>query len=351
MKLQTIRWGTVVIIEVLIWSLCGTAVCDDDLTKEMEPEREPIGRLGQMTLTTERYCRFSMGDYYELLLQVHWEKKDGGKGVSVLYAGISTGCPSIQLDKDELTYTMSGNRYASEGAYTTFYYRWNAQTLTFEESRAVETDPWQENMALLKRYLKAGDFFSATAQISRMGNTPNGGHTFVNVETAAMFFTAYHRRAGELYRGGKKRQAADIALSILFFPPIGLFGPCDSDPQRLFWDPWLRENECLVITNTPPHVAMFNDLAFYIEEDALTTTDSGDAMLQAEEALKFVVKIAPDRSSGVLNLADARWTILQATPSGEAPALYRRYIDLMTQAGKARLIPKRAVERAAPPKD
>ncbi len=351
MKNRILCRCTAGLIVAVLWTVCGGALCDDDIEKELEPEWETIGRMGNMTLKTERYCRCSGGDYYELLLKVHWEKTDGSKGKSVLFEGMSTGCPSVQIEKTELALSIYGNRYASEGAHTTYYYRWNARTQSLEESRTEETDPWKENMTLLKQHLKTGDFFSATARISRMGNSPNAGHTFANVETAEMFFSAYHRRAGELYRQGKKRQAADIAFSILFTPSWALFGPCDSVPEHLFWNPWFREEECLVISNTPNHVAMFNDLAFYLEEDALASSDPRSAILQAEEALTFLVKAAPDRPSALLNLADARWIIWQATPAGEAPSLYRRYIDLMTHADKSRLIPKRAIDRAAPPTD
>lgn len=327
-----------------LWIAASSAICDE-LAQDAEPEWEPIGRLGDMALKTERYCRFSMGDYYELQLIVHWEKKNKKQGKTILYNGMSTACSRVRIEKNEIAFDMPGNRYASEYSKTTFFYRWDAAKKSFIETRSEKIDPWADNMKLLKQYLKNGNFHGAAAQVVRMGTTPNGGHTYLNAEMAEMFFHAYHRRATDLYRKGKKRQAADDALMILFAPPVGLFEECNDVSDTLNWGLWRRNEGCFVISNTQSNISMFNDLAFYIEQHALSA-NSRKALILADDALTFVVNAAPERPAALLNLADARWEIWKDVPAGKAVEFYRQYVGLMTLAGKTKLIPKRALERA-----
>ncbi len=320
------------------------ARCDVIECLPEEIQTEDIGNLGQMTVKKESCCRFAMGDYYELRLNVLWKTTNGKSGSATIYEGMSTGCPQVHIEGNELYFDMAGNRYDPEGYRTRFFYHWNADTQTFDEDRTEVKDPWADNMALLKDALRKGAFHSAHALTLRMGNSPNGGHTFANEEIAELFFNAVHRHATKLYKQGRKQQAADDAMVLLYDPPGALYGDChDNMEEFLNWSPW-RQSLCVIVSTTPAHIAMFNDLAFYILEYA-KAQQSEAGYRTAREALSFIVAYAPDRPATLLNLADAQW--LAQHP--DAPTTYRKYLNVMPYIDTANRIPRRARDRAAPP--
>jgi tetratricopeptide (TPR) repeat protein len=251
---------------------------------------------------------------------------------------MAVGCLEPVRKKDEIAFDFHGNRYEPEGYKTTYFYRWNAKEQQFQETRKEYHDPWADNMAVLEGHLAKGRFERARAQVTRMGTSPNGGHSDVTPLLSKMFFNAYHEHATRLYKKGKKAEAADLAMMVLYRPPLIERSEHADKPliERAGWVNTVSKTR-FPIEKTPKHLGMLNDLAFFLGEN-------GD-LDEAIEELNTVIREAPEREVAYLNLADVLW----AKEHDTAKYLYRQYVDLMTKKQKTRAIPKRARDRAAPP--
>jgi len=115
-----------------------------------------------------------------------------------------------------------------------------------------------------------------------------------------------HQSSLSVFRSGEKLQAAQTLLTAV--------GP----------KPWTIDNS---------NVTIFNDLGYFLEE-------SGQ-FKDAVDVLTSVLAAFPDRTVAYLNLADA-YAGLKDTP--RAKTNYRKYVDLMTKAGKQAKIPRKVAD-------
>jgi hypothetical protein len=111
-----------------------------------------------------------------------------------------------------------------------------------------------------------------------------------------------------LFRSGQKLQAAQSLLAAA--------GP----------KPWTIDNST---------VAVFNDLGYFLEQ--------AGQYKDAVDVLTAVIAAFPDRTVAYLNLADA---YAGRKDTALAKSNYRKYIDLMSKAGRQAKIPKRVIVAA-----
>lgn len=109
-----------------------------------------------------------------------------------------------------------------------------------------------------------------------------------------------------LFKSGKKLEAAQTLLKAV--------GP----------KPWSIDNN---------NVGIFNDLGFFLEE----TGQFRDAV----DVLADVIVKFPDRTPAYLNIADAYAGLKN---NDKAKENYKKYMDLMTKAGKQGKVPKRVID-------
>jgi hypothetical protein len=114
---------------------------------------------------------------------------------------------------------------------------------------------------------------------------------------------SYYKNSLSLFKSGKKSEAAQT-----LFKAVG--------PK-----PWIID------TGT---VGMFNDLGFFLEE--------AGQFQDAIDVLTEVIAKFPDRTPAFLNIADAYAGLKN---NDKAKENYKKYIELMTTAGKQGKIPKR----------
>jgi hypothetical protein len=113
------------------------------------------------------------------------------------------------------------------------------------------------------------------------------------------------RNALSLFKSGSKLAAADTLLKAV--------GP----------KPWTIDNS---------NVSIFNDLGFFLEESG--------RYQESIDVLSAVIAKFPDRMPAYLNIADAYAGLKN---NDKAKENYKKYVELMTKAGKQSKIPERAM--------
>jgi hypothetical protein len=241
---------------------------DESQFPDIPIERENIGRFKGMCLSTQRRCKFSKGDWFELELIVHWQLRNGTLGKSFLYSGMSTTCSSMQIAGDELVLFIPGTRYDAEGSYTKIFFRWTGEDSGFVEERIEIYDHWEENMNLYKKYLNRGDWTGAVSQMFRIGTTPNSGHSFEAEKMAQMFFNTFYDHINNLYQQDNKKQAVDLAIMLLFSPPKVLLEECNIENINWSWPYWVNTSKIFCIDQTDENISRLTGLAKLLKEQS-----------------------------------------------------------------------------------
>lgn len=148
--------------------------------------------------------------------------------------------------------------------------------------------------------------FTGTYRKAPISRTATAGAVFVMSETHDAALDAYKRK-GAPTAADLMRPVVGLADFKLAFKPDELASVC----------------------------AFTNDYAYFLQQ-------SGQSAASISPLLD-VIKACPDRTAAYLNLGDSYWAIGN---TASASNFYQRYIDLLRKAGRQKVAPVRAVERA-----
>jgi len=198
-------------------------------------------------------------------LNINWTTKRGSSNQQLLkddYPRIY----KVFTDEDGLIVSSFGNKYDSEEYRYYERFRYSEEENTFYKAETWKTDDWTGYIMELDELLKIGAFKKARELVSEKGVTPNGGHTFQDVEIFSKFVSAVHREAKRAKELGYDKVAGKLVLSLLDMP----FQHEASPPTNNFYNFSNLENKGVLKHNileiNKENTALVNDFSTFLSD-------------------------------------------------------------------------------------
>jgi tetratricopeptide (TPR) repeat protein len=345
MMLSPIRAFAACLLLLLLVSRDASA----DLIEWREDASIAQGPLGTLAGRRVRYVvktQFSISDYYETSLGLHWTEPGSSQEKNqLLFEGLGTAAASdyrFTATGDGFTLAYpSGNRFESESQRTDETWRWDSKQGRFVKTGSHTTSPYAQATARIEKALARGDLSAARNELARLGEPPEAGPTPPDALWFTRFLEATHRKATELHKRGELEAAAALVASLIHSPPVHSSLAAPDKKLFILCAGASRRQECGRTFNalppTPEMAARLDDLAFFLEQ--------GGYDAYAEPLLRQVLQFHPERLPAWLHLADALWDLDE---TAEAREFYARYLERMKQQKDGeKQLPPRVRERLA----
>jgi hypothetical protein len=220
-------------------------------------------------------------------------------------------------------------KWGFKSIYITQIYEWNGKNL--HQTATKVSDPSAENIEAALQEALAGNLDKASSYLEGVMYPWN----YLGCGTVVDFLRKGSGKATTIQKAKGLQQAAIALGNVLELIVEAYNYSLMSEPQIIAPIPerWLQIFK-LCDVNVTEYTLALNNYGYFLQESGKNQ--------EAVKVLNAVIREDPKRTVAYLNLADALWAVGN---HNESRINMKEYVRLMTEAGKARKIPKRVQER------